>query len=304
MSDLPMESRVASPVSIPVVQQLYWSVRCELWENRSIYIAPLAVAALFIVGFTVAMVQLRRIVADPSRLESMHPHQVMQMPYNFAALVLMGTTFLVAIFYCLDALYGERRDRSILFWKSLPISDLTTVLSKFSIPMLVLPLVTFVITIATQIVMMLIQNVVLFGSTLPEDIVGHRAPFFVTSIMLLYHLVALHSLWYAPIFAWLMLVSSWARRAPFLWAVLPPFAIGVLEKVAFGTTYFAELMRNRISGGHEGSSSPGMGMGMTMDLSALHPMHFLADPGLWGGLVFAAICLAASIQMRRTRGPL
>ena len=62
----------------------------------------------------------------------------------------MGTTFIVGIFYCLDALYGERRDRSILFWKSLPVSDLTTVLSKASIPLVVLPLLAFAITVVTQ----------------------------------------------------------------------------------------------------------------------------------------------------------
>ena len=59
------------------------------------------------------------------------------------------------MFYCLDALYGERRDRSILFWKSLPVSDLTTVLSKASIPIVVLPLLTFAVTVATQLIMLL-----------------------------------------------------------------------------------------------------------------------------------------------------
>ena len=73
------------------------------------------------------------------------------MPYSHAAMLLMVTAFIVGVFYCLDALHGERRDRSILFWKSLPVSDLTTVLSKASIPLVVLPLLVFAITVATQL---------------------------------------------------------------------------------------------------------------------------------------------------------
>ena len=78
----------------------------------------------------------------------------------------MLTTFVVGVFYCLDALHGERRDRSILFWKSLPVSDLTTVLSKASIPLVVLPLLTFAITVVTQWIMLLLSSAVLLGSGL------------------------------------------------------------------------------------------------------------------------------------------
>ncbi len=68
---------------------------------------------------------------------------MIEQPYTFAAGCIMATAFIVGVFYCLDALHGERRDRSILFWKSLPVSDLTTVLSKASIPLVVLPLLSF-----------------------------------------------------------------------------------------------------------------------------------------------------------------
>ena len=71
----------------------------------------------------------------------------------------MLTGIVVSVFYCLDALHGERRDRSILFWKSLPVSDLTTVLAKASIPLVILPLLTFAITVAMQWIMLLISSV-------------------------------------------------------------------------------------------------------------------------------------------------
>ena len=86
-----------------------------------------------------------------------------KLPYDIAAMMLIFTAFIVGVFYCLDALHGERRDRSILFWKSLPVSDLTTLLSKATIPLIVLPLVTFAIIVATQVVMLL------WTSVLPHD---------------------------------------------------------------------------------------------------------------------------------------
>src|SRR5882762_3211263 len=116
---------------------MYWSVRRELWENRSIYIAPLALAAVMVFGFFIAAIAA--LLSNAVKLDS-QPDKLAQ-PFNIVALLMMGTTFIVAIFYCLDALHGERRDRSVLFWKSMPVSDVTTVLSKAAIPLVVLPLI-------------------------------------------------------------------------------------------------------------------------------------------------------------------
>src|SRR5437773_12569132 len=131
-------------------KQFYSSVRRELCESRSIYVAPVAVAGLFLFGFVFNAV--RRPLGFG-----------IERPYDFVALMLMAISFLVAVFYCLDALYGERRDRSILFWKSLPVSDSTTVLSRMSIPVVVVPLVTFAITVATHVAMLLLGSAILLG---------------------------------------------------------------------------------------------------------------------------------------------
>jgi len=109
---------------------MYWSVRRELWENRSIYIAPLAVAAVFLFGFLISTIHLPGKMRAASALDPLRQHELIAQPYLIASGLMMLTTLVVGVFYCLDALYGERRDRSILFWKSLPVSDLTTVLSK------------------------------------------------------------------------------------------------------------------------------------------------------------------------------
>jgi ABC-2 type transport system permease protein len=135
----------------------------------------------------------------------------------------MGTAFIVGIFYSVDALYGERRDRGILFWKSLPVSDLTAVLSKLTVPLVVLPLLSFAITVATQFAMLLLSSVMLLGSGVNIATLWTEASFFHVSLVLLYHLLTVHGLWYAPIYGWLLLVSAWAPRAPLIWAFLPPF---------------------------------------------------------------------------------
>src|SRR2546425_8224864 len=157
---------VSDPGYSAKTRPFYWSVRRELWENRSIYVAPILVAIVVLFGFLVSTIGLpeRRqavLLLDPARARA-----AIEAPYNMAAIMLILTAFIVGVFYCLDALYGERRDRSISFWKSLPVSDLTTVLSKATIPLVVLPLIIFGIIITTQFVMLLMSSLVLLSSGL------------------------------------------------------------------------------------------------------------------------------------------
>ena len=299
----PLNSEVIVPEVIPVSQRMYWSVRRELWENRSIYVAPLAAAALILFGFLISTVGLPRRMRALSALEPMQQHNALLMPYHFAALLIMGTTFIVSLFYCLDALQGERRDRSILFWKSLPVSDLTTVLSKASIPLVVLPLLTFAITVITQWIMLLLSSAVLSGSGLNFATLWSQVSLFPMWMMLLYHLAAIHSLWWAPMYGWLLLVSGCARRAAFLWATLPLLAIGVVEKIAFNTTHFGAFLLYRVAGGPEGVPFTGDSMSMA-SLTQLDLGRFLSSPGLWAGLAVTAVFLVAAARLRRYREPI
>ncbi len=303
MPESPVESQVIAPAVISATRRMYWSVRRELWENRSIYIAPLAVAAVILFGFLISTIHLPDKMRAALALDAAKQHELIERPYSFAALLIMGTTFIVAVFYCLDALHGERRDRSILFWKSLPVSDLTTVLSKASIPLVVLPLLTFAITVVTQWIMLLLSTAVLLGSGLSVATLWTHLPLFQMWLMLLYHLLAIHALWYAPIFGWLLLVSGWARRAAFLWAALPLLAIGVVEKIAFNTSHFAAMLGHRLSGGSEGVGFTAGSMSMDL-LTQLTPGQFLISPGLWVGLAVTAAFLAAAVRLRRYQGPI
>jgi len=282
---------------------MYWSVRRELWENRSIYIAPLVAAAVILFGFLISLIGLPHRMRAALALDPSKQREALAMPYDMAAGLIMVTALIVGVFYCLDALHGERRDRSILFWKSLPVSDLTTVLSKASIPLVVLPLLAFSITVATQWIMLLLSTAVLSASSLNVATLWTQLSFFQMSLGLFYHLLTVHVLWHAPIYAWLLLVSAWARRMAFLWAALPLLAIGVIEKIAFNTSHLAAILENRLSGGGvEAVTAPG---GFPMDpMTHLTPGNFLFSPGLWIGLAVAAAFLAAAVRLRRYQGPI
>jgi ABC-2 type transport system permease protein len=297
------EARSVPPAADSPTRPFYWSVRRELCEYRSIYLAPLAIAGVFLLGFLFVLVSLPHTMRNAMALDPSHQRDALAHPYDLAAALIMGGAFIVSIIYSLDALYGERRDRSILFWKSLPVSDLTTVLSKASVPLLVLPVVAFVITLATELIMLLLSSVVLLASGLSASTLWGQLALAKIMLMLLYHLVTAHMLWYAPLYAWLLLISAWAPRAPLLWAALPPFALYIFEKTAFHTSHFVDFLNYRFNGGTEAVTNTGGSFPMDPGLHVT-PGLFLATPGLWGGLVFAAIFLFVAARLRRYRGPI
>jgi len=305
MPESPFGSQRMAPAAMSATRPLYWSIRRELWENRSIYIAPLAVGGVVLFAFSISAIL--GIWESALRLHSAHGGEEIVMPYDMAAGLMMLTSILVSVFYCLDALHGERRDRSILFWKSLPISDRTTVLSKASIPLVILPLLVFAIAVILHLVMLLLSTAVLLLLGGAGTLWAHL-PLFQMELVLLYGLVVV-ALWHAPLYAWLLLISAWARRATFLWAVLPLLAIGTFERIAFHTSHFADLLHNRLGGFAADAFNFTTPDGSPVDLhfiplSLITPGKFLSRPGLWIGLIFAAIFLAAAVRLRRNREPI
>ena len=296
------QAKVTPQMVISPSRLMYWSVCRELWEYRSIYIAPVAAAVLFLFGFLIGTMHLPAKIRALPALDPMRQHESVAAPYDAAAGLVMLTAIIVGVFYSLDALHGERRDRSILFWKSLPVSDLTTVLSKASIPLIVIPLFAFTVTVALQLVMAMLSSVVLLGSGLNVATFWTQLSLVQMSLLLLYHLLTVHVLWHAPFYGWLLLVSSWARRAAFLWAVLPLLAIAIVEKIAFNTSYFSNMLLHRLYGGAEAVVAPGT---FPMDpMTHLTPGLYLSSPGLWIGLAILAAFLAAAVWLRRYQGPI
>ena len=305
------ESFDAQPIAPTVMQAtrpFYWSARRELWENRSIYIAPLIAAAVYLLGYLISLIWVPHSMRALAATHSTPQIVILAMPYAHAGMLCTAIAFIVGIFYSLDSLYGERRDRSILFWKSLPVSDRTTVLSKAVIPFVVLPMVVFAITVLLQLIMRLLSMAGALFSGGSATAIWRQLPLFEMQLVLLYGLIIM-ALWHAPIYAWLILVSAYARRAPFLWAVLPPIAIGVFEKIALDTSHFGWLMNDRVFGFTRAAFDLKDKNGIPIDphfvpLAQLAPGRFLSNPGLWLGLLVAAALLAAAVRLRRYQGPI
>jgi ABC-2 type transport system permease protein len=292
-----------SPPAIMSTRPIYWSIRREFWENRYLYIAPLGVAAVFVFAYLISAIHSSGQLPVGLTLDSGHRHEEFSGPFELAAGLMMGAFILMSVFYCADALHSERRDRSILFWKSLPVSDATTVLVKASIPLLILPVLVSLITVIMQLLMLLLSSAMLLARGGNVATLWAHVPVLQMSLLMLYHVLTAHALWPAPVYCWLLLVSGWARRATFLWAALPIVAIGGLEKIAFNTTHFASMVAARFIGGTAPiASTPDIFP--TDPMTHITPDAFLATPALWVGLAVAAVFLFAAVRLRRYQGPI
>jgi ABC-2 type transport system permease protein len=280
----------AGNAEISRLQRFLWSVRRELWEFKSIYIAPLVAGAVGVVALLANEAH--------SHFGVRIPHDTT--PYDAAAALVLGTALITAAYYCLESLHGERRDRSILFWKSLPVSDVTTVLAKAAIIGIVLPVVSCAIAFATQLVMLLLDSAIHTATGQSVAVLWREVEPLKGSLDLLYHVMTIHVLWWAPYYGWLMLVSAWARRAPLLWATLPALAIGGVEKIVFNSKHFFDYLQYRF----EGPSVPDIPTSAMRMIPMVDLLKFLSVPGLWAGLGFAAACLALAVRLRRYREPI
>ncbi len=306
----------------------FWMlIRREFWEHRTLWFTPLLVAALILIG-VVAQDEWRAIVPrDLPRGGGGGGAQLQ--PYALGVLNLDALFFvaaaLVAVAYLMDCLYAERRDRSILFWRSLPVSDSAVVLAKFTVATVCVPLIFFAAAVVTSLlagqILRIRGDVAAMGFGSPGndwlEVLRLQA-------LVLYGVVAT-VLWYAPYAAYLMLVSAWARRAVLAWAVTPPLLAALIERVLFDTSVigrvvqrgFNELYRlafrinqevnvtlgdmlqpMRRGGGPGGGPGGGRGGGPGMDLR-FDPTELLASWQLWTGLAVAVLMLWGAIALRR-----
>ena len=281
------------------VRPFYWSVRRELWEHRSLYLAPMIVAGVALIGLLISVVT--SVTSSLAEVATMNPAQqtsLLSAPHSAAAVLVMITSVIVGCFYCLDALHGERRDRSILFWKSLPVSDATTVLAKASIPMLVLPLMAFVIITVVQLITVFVSTLVVLAHGISVATLWSKLPFAQMPIGLFYFLVVT-ALWYAPVYAWLLFISAWAKRGTFVWAVVPPIALVAFVQAGGGAPAAKAFIRSRLIGAFEQGFTT-MSSGRTLP----DPSKLISSPELWIGLVIAVAIVFATIRLRRRREPL
>ncbi|MBS0295377.1 MAG: ABC transporter permease [Proteobacteria bacterium] len=285
---------LSAPKGAPL-KAFYWSVRRELWEHPSIWMAQVGAGAVVLVGYVISLPSLPHLIRSGAAAHKAGVDSYAGMPYMLAAAAVGLAGWITAMLYCAAALHGERRDRSLLFWKSLPISDPVAVMAKAALPMLVTPVVTVVLVLALHIVMVLLASPVAMLS-------GAGLQAFFDRIILprvwfeLIRGIPMMALWYAPIYGWLILASGWAKRLPILWAVAPPLAVALLEKLAFNTTIVWDWLKLRAIGPFAASmqkATPGHP----------HPTDF-ASPHLWIGLALAAAFIVVAVRLRRVADPI
>ena len=280
-----------------------WSVRREIWEHKSVWMAPAAVAALLCLALVFGVTHFTGSYSGSfASLPPERQRQIVATPFGLVAAVILLASFIVAIFYCMDALHAERRDRSVLFWKSMPVSDRMTVLAKFFIPVAVIPAIALLVALAMQAVLLVLASVALSMRGIDTSLMSANLPVAALTLGMLYG-VAVHVAWYAPIYAFLLLVSVVARR-PFLWVVLPLLALPIFEKIAFDTRYIGAFIKYRLLGAMQEAFRANSMQEPVTALSQLDPVRYLSSPGLWLGLLAAAALLYAAMRLRRSREPM
>jgi ABC-2 type transport system permease protein len=274
--------------------------RREVWERRSLWLAPVALAGLLLTAATFGALRF----GNGVRISTDHPMPITAAPYA-GQWILLVTVVAIGIFagvvawaYLLDCLYAERRDRSILFWKSLPVSDTETVLTKFVVALVLVPL--FVLALALVLQPLLIGIAALRVPTMRPHVLEMIGAGIGTVPRLL-GIGVFEFLWYAPVAAYVMLASVLARRAPFVYAVVPPLALVTAESLLSGTGYVAHFLQNRLMPWQtRGQLLLEHGPNGMATLSR-GTWHLLQDPQVWFGAIAAAAMLVVVIRLRRYR---
>jgi ABC-2 type transport system permease protein len=281
-----------------------WLVRREFWENRAIWVIPTVLGAFLILVALFGKVDL---MAIPSQL----PSQTVGGGFLLAA---AGTFFVVmaiySTWYLLDCLYADRKDRSVLFWKSMPISDTTTVMSKLATALIVIPAVYFAAADLTSLLMAFILSI---RARSLGGALWHADLWLQLQVLWLYVIVT-SAIWYLPIAAYLLVVSAWAKRAVMLWSILPPIALVLAERWFFGTHVIANQLGTRLFGVELAfRDAQGCCSWVTTVVDDktirtpaniwgfLNPGGFLSSPETWIGAAIGAALIVCAIQLRMRR---
>jgi ABC-2 type transport system permease protein len=315
-----------------------WLLKREYWENKGgFFWAPAVVGAIMVlliaVGSILGLVfnSKHGIVIDGEQVtnlskaldagEKAQVIDAISQGYAIAASAPLLLVMIISVFFfCLGSLYDERKDKSVLFWKSLPVSDTETVLSKALMALVGAPLIT--IALGTVIGFILLLLVFLFAGIGGINLLGvlaqpatYLAPFELLAILPVY------LLWALPTVGWLMLVSAWARRVPFLWAVGVPVMTGVLItwfNAIFDSGWNVEWFWQHVVGRGLGSLVPGIwfaftdvghhlgnGVGHQDDVGLMELVgasyRVLGTANLWIGVVLGAAMIYGAIRLRRWR---
>jgi len=288
-------------------------LRRELWEHRAIVHVPLVLFGAIVLSLLALARKITRAIRDNGHdLTGMDPGTLHNALGSLTAIVVLLFMFVMAwvvIFYLMDCLRAERNDRSIMFWKSMPVSDMATVFSKLAIATLVAPLIGGIASFVCLIVLLGILSIIaLLAGIDGWDLIWTNSALLGQAGRVLYA-IPVQALWFLPITAWLMLISAFANRAVMLWVVLPPAGLAWIESLLFGTTGIAGFIARHVSGIFPvlsiSKSSIHIDTNHLSDYTGpllqdiVRPTEYLQNPELWQGLVVGALLLAATVWLRR-----
>ncbi len=290
------------------VQSFKTLVLREHWENKSIVRAPLIIAAVVLFSVIVGMFTAQHMVMslDNEMTHEIHLgfEELSQKDEAELSIVMKGVSLgmylaplavgfvFVLFFYVLGSLYNERKDRSILFWKSMPVSDTQTVLSKVFTAFVSAPVITASVAVISQVIGLILLTIMVWvngGSA--WDLIWKHASLFSVFFNDFALLIVL-GLWMAPILGWLWFVSAYANRGAFLIALFVPLGIMLVEGMIFHSAKFAELI---------GSHFEKIEIIVTGAVERGHPFEIMTSGGFWIGLIICTAFVSVSIYIRRFR---
>lgn len=299
-------------------------LRREIWEHPVFYIAPIAIGGIMTALSTLVFlgnggsgrgirVMVQGLdVADAGRADAGVTIALLSFLPAFA----LPLTVIVG-FYLLECLSTERRDRSILFFRSLPVSDLTTVLSKLVTASLVAPALALAALIVTQLSVLIITSIAFALGDAGAAALWRPSRLLSIWALGIYGAIAF-ALWFAPVHCFLLAVSAWARRATLVWAASPLFLM-LLERAFTGQTLLGQLLgaytrgfwatafahRFRVSIGDEAAVAAAVADSDLESLSNIwgwmDPVGLVTSPMLWAGLLVATGFGAGAVVLRRYR---
>lgn len=297
-------------------------LRRELWEHRAIYVAPLVLVLLVTLTSITGQVSISSLEEEVN----LAILGTMNMSENERAMAITGvmlgiswlfflTMIVLSYFYAIDALYAERKDKSILFWRSLPVTDSETVVSKLLTAALVIPAVTFVGIVVTHILVLLVSSVwVGMRGVDAWSLIWGSAPLLQNWAATLIGVLLL-PIWSSPFIGWFLFVSAFAKRSPFLLGGLPLVVLPMLEKILLGTNVFAEMLFDRLpfnlplirdmpsleNGEVDEEDLMELAESGVNVLEFVDLGRFFGSASVWIGVLVCALFCAAAVYVRRYR---
>ena len=312
-------------------------LRRELWEHTSLKAVPITLlmfvllsnlAFIFVVGSSANVITIS--TGDDALSVNNYIEYFAQLDAEKQSVIVNGTMIttgmiinsillIVMFFYLLDSLYGERKDRTILFWKSLPVSNKQTVLSKLTIAVLIIPVIIFITTALANLITLSLQSYAFLHNQYPADLLWQQTDIIGTTMFSIFLLIQ-QTIWYFPVMGWLLFCSAWCRKPPIIVAVLIPALLVFIDSSFALGTGISEVLLERLPLGimsmQLGSESsmmsypynmsnqqlPGFNMVAGISLPSIDDiLRFLGNNKVWMGIVIGIFFTGMAISLRRWR---